>query len=95
MGTIQQLSIVCRMCCVCIAGTPEGSMGGNISDPVKQELAAEFATAHAALKATPGLGDSTSLATCGWGVGPSNDRTFFDDAVAPDVPVASLDPNGA
>ena len=73
--------------------TPEGSMGGNISEPVKQELATEFATAHAALKATAGLGGSTSLATCGWGVGPSNDRTFFDDAVAADVPVASLDPN--
>jgi len=60
--------------------TPEGSMNGNVTPSVLESLASEIETARLALAASPL--SNVSLTVSGWGLGPNNNRSFFDGAVS-------------
>lgn len=68
-----------------------GSMNGNVTPSVLEALATEIETAREVLAAS--TMSHASLTVSGWGLGPNNNRSFFDGAVHPSVDVAALDPN--
>jgi len=67
--------------------TPEGWTWGDVS---KEQIEATLADLRAAVAAAKQVGAPFTLATCGWVLGPQNDRALFDQTLPKDMPMSCI-----
>lgn len=67
--------------------TPEGWTWSGNTDEQMQATLSDF---RAALAAKEKTGAQFELATCGWVLGPLNDRAFFDDSLPKSMPMSCI-----
>jgi hypothetical protein len=70
--------------------TPEGWTWGN---PKDQEVQATLADFRAAVAAAKKVNAPFTLATCGWVLGPPQDRALFDNVLPKDMPMSCINRN--
>jgi len=70
--------------------TPEGWTWGNVKN---QQVEATLADFKAAIAAAEKVNASFTLATCGWVLGPPNDRAAFDNFLPKEVPMSCINRN--
>ena len=67
--------------------TPESWTWGN---PKDEEIQATVADLKAAIEAAKRVNATFTLATCGWVLGPPNDRALFDNFLPKDMPMTCI-----
>jgi hypothetical protein len=67
--------------------TPESWTWGN---PKDEEIKATLADFQAAIDAAKNVKAPFTLATCGWVLGPPNDRALFDNSLPKDMPMTCI-----